>query len=181
MRSRTVSGSSETSLRKPLSEKKKNKGQKGNKVTPSTEKAHTTTASEDMWMASNGTSIRGWDFYRVDCACSAHVTSRRMSSSNSLRSRRRPVKGFEGSVLYARGQGNSKLKMRLPNNDSRDVTIRNVLYVPGSVNLFSQGMLMELSLRVAPVNGYGINIYNKNNCFVACAPQVAWVFPFDLI
>jgi len=50
-----------------------------------------------------------------------------------------------------------------------------------SVNLISQGMVMELSLRIVPVNGYGINIRNKSNCLVACALQVARMFPFDLI
>ena len=127
-------------------------------------------------MASNGT-LRDWDFY-LDCACSAHVTSRRdvFVEFTAIPEGTRPVKGFEGSVLYARGQGNIKLKMRLPNSGSRDVTIRNVLYVPGSVNIISQGMLMELGLRIVPVNGYGINIYNNINSLVACAPQVARCF-----
>jgi len=144
--------------------------------------ARTTTASEDVWMASNGTTMKDWDFY-LDCACSAHVSSRRdvFVEFTAIPEGTRPVKGFEGSVFYARGQGNIELKMRLPNSGSRDVTIRNFLYIPGSVNIISQGMLMELGLRIVPANGYGINIYNKDNCLVACAPQVARMFPFDLI
>ena len=70
--------------------------------------------------------------------------------------------------------------MRLPNETCKVVTIRNVLYVPGSVNLISQGILMELGLQIVVVNGYDINIYNKDNCLVAHAPQVARMFPFDL-
>ena len=70
--------------------------------------------------------------------------------------------------------------MRLPNETCKVVTIRNVLYVPGIVNLISQGILMELGLQIVAINGYGINIYDKNNCQVARAPQVARKFPFDL-
>jgi len=39
---------------------------------------------------------------------------------------------------------------------------------------------MELGLQIVAINGYGINIYDKNNCQVARAPQVARMFPFDL-
>ncbi|KAI5855780.1 hypothetical protein BZA05DRAFT_217646 [Tricharina praecox] len=126
---------------------------------------------------------RGWDFY-LDSACSTHVTSRRdvFVEYTEIPEGKRPVKGSEGSVLFARGPGNIKLRMRLPNNTSQDVTIRNVLYVPGSANLISQGMLMELGLRIVPVNGYGVKIYNRNNTrLLACAPQVAWMYPFDLV
>ena len=59
-----------------------------------------------------------------------------MSSSNSLRSQQgtRPVKGFEGYVLYACG---IKLKMRLPNNCSRDFTIRKS-YLSQEVSISSR-------------------------------------------
>ena len=39
---------------------------------------------------------------------------------------------------------------------------------------------MQLGFQIVAVNGYGINIYDKDNCLVACTPQVARIFPFDL-
>jgi len=47
---------------------------------------------------------KDWDFY-LDCVCSVHVTSRRDIFVNftAIPEGTRTVKGFEGSVIYARG------------------------------------------------------------------------------
>jgi len=155
------------------------KGQKHNKSEKSMAKVHTVT--DQLWTATDVGIPKDWDFY-LDCACSAHVTGRRDVFLNftPIPEGTQPVKEFEGSVLHPHGRGSIKLTMRLPNETCKVVTIRNVLYVPGSVNLISQGILMELGLRIVAVNGYGINIYDKDNCLVARAPQVARMFPFDL-
>ena len=43
-----------------------------------------------------------------------------------------------------------------------EVVVTNVLHVEGVHNLLSQSRLMDRGLRIVPVNGFGIKIYDKH-------------------
>jgi len=55
------------------------------------------------------------------------------------------------------------LRLRLPGgrHHIHEVVVRNVLHVKGANNSLSQSRLMDRELRIVPVNGYGIKIYDK--------------------
>jgi hypothetical protein len=63
-----------------------------------------------------------------------------------------------------------------------EVVVRDVLHVDGAHNSLSQSRLMDRGLRIVPVNGYGIKIYDNRGqgSLVAVAPQVGGLFRFDV-
>jgi len=60
--------------------------------------------------------------------------------------------------------------------------VRDVLHVAGAHNSLSQSRLMDRGLRIVPVNGYGIKIYDNRGqgSLVAVAPQVGGLFRLDV-
>jgi len=59
------------------------------------------------------------------------------------------------------GQGDVRLKFRLPRNREHEVVVSDVLHVKGAHNSLSQSRLMNRGLWIVPVNGFGIKIYAK--------------------
>ena len=67
------------------------------------------------------------------------------------------------------------------------MVVRDVLHVAGAHNSLSQSRLINRGLRIVPVNGIGIKIYDNANTgleglgtLVAVAPQVGGLFWFDV-
>jgi hypothetical protein len=112
--------------------------------------ANVGTSSDDhLWMTSSSGDVRKRDFY-LDGACSVHVCNRRdvFQTFLPLREGVRRVNGFEGSEKSAKGIGTIRLPMRLPGGKVSYAVIQNVLYIPESVNLISQGMIMDRGIRI---------------------------------
>jgi hypothetical protein len=132
-------------------------------------------------MTSSSGDVTKRDFY-LDGACSAHVCNRRdvFQTFLPLKDGVRKVNGFEGSEKSAKGIGTIRLPMRLPSGKVSYAVIQNVLYIPESVNLISQDMIMDRGIRIELINGYGANLYSNTDEMVATAPQIHRMLPFDI-
>jgi hypothetical protein len=76
----------------------------------------------------------------------------------------REIRHFAGRVAgKAIGYGDVRLTLQLPGGRRRmhGVVVRNVLHIEGAYSSLSQSRLMDKELRIVPVNGYGIKIYDK--------------------
>jgi transposase InsO family protein len=161
-------------------EKKKEKEDKEKKSAT----ANLTTTSDTLWMANadgNHEADPSKDVF-LDCACSRHVMNTKTFFTKylALREGVHEVRGFDGSIAYAKGVGNVRLPMRIPTGGVRWIELRNVLHVEESANLVSQGRLMRRGLHFE-VNGYGTNIYSPTTGeLLACAPLVGYMQPFDI-
>ena len=72
------------------------------------------------------------------------------------------IRDFPGRKAgKATRHGDVQQRLRLPGGQKHEVVVRNVLHVKGALNSLSQSRLMDRGLPIVPVNGYGINIYNK--------------------
>jgi len=129
--------------------------------------ATTTTSIENFWMTVTGRSPEKEGWY-LDCATTSHVCGdRRKFERYSEYTKRdgREIRDFAGKVAgKAIGHGDVRLRLRLPGGRHRihEVVVRNVLHVEGAHNSLSQSRLMDRGLRIVPVNGYGIKIYDKS-------------------
>jgi hypothetical protein len=56
-----------------------------------------------------------------------------------------------------------QLKFRLPGNREHVVVVRDVLHVAAAHNSLSQSRLMDRGLRIVPLNGFRIKIYDNTN------------------
>jgi hypothetical protein len=132
-------------------------------------------------MTSSSGDVTKRDFY-LDGACSAHVCNRRdvFQTFLPLKEGVRKVNGFEGSEKSAKGIGTIRLPMRLPGGKVSYAVIQNVLYIPESVNLISQGMIMDRGIWIDLINGCGANLYSNPGEMVATAPQIHRMLPFAI-
>jgi len=128
--------------------------------------AMTTRSIENYWMiVTNGESPSKESWY-LDCATTTHICGdRRKFERNTEYTKReeREIRDFAGRVAgKAIGHGDVRLRLRLPGGRSiHEVVVRNVLDVEGANNSVSQSWLMDQGLRIVPVNGYGVKIYDK--------------------
>jgi len=128
----------------------------------------TTTSIENYWMTvTNGESPSKESWY-LDCATTTHICGdRRKFERYTEYTKRdgREIHDFAGTVAgKAIGHGDVQLRLRLPGGRHRihEVVVRNVLHVEGAHYSLSQSRLMDRGLRIVPVNGYGIKIYEKS-------------------
>jgi len=128
----------------------------------------TTTSIENYWMTvTNGESPSKESWY-LDCATTSHICrDRRMFERYTEYTKRDgpEIRDFAGRVAgKAIGHGDVRLRLRLPGGRHRihEVVVRNVWHVEGAHNSLSQSRLMDRGLRIVPVNGYGIKIYDKS-------------------
>jgi hypothetical protein len=61
------------------------------------------------------------------------------------------------------GQGDVRLKFRLPGNREHEVVVSDVLHVKAAHDSLSQSRLMDRGRWTVTVNGYRIKIYNNAN------------------
>jgi len=157
--------------------------------------ATTTTSIENYWMTvTNGESPSKESWY-LDCATTTHICGDRRKFeryTEYTKREEREIRDFAGRVAgKAIGHGDVRLRLRLPGGRRNEVVVRNVLYVEGAHNSLSQSRLMDRGLRIVPVNGYGIKIYDKSpaedsargrgrGSLVGVARQIGGLFRLDV-
>ena len=126
----------------------------------------TTTSIENYWMTVTGRSPEKDGWY-LDCATTSNVCGDRGKFEQYTECTKRDgreIHHFAGRVAgKAIGHGHVRLRLRLPGGRQRihEVVVSNVLHEEGAHNSLSQSRLMDRGLRIVPVNGYGITIYDK--------------------
>jgi hypothetical protein len=155
--------------------------------------ATTMTSIENYWMTVTGRSPEKEAWY-LDCATTSHICGdRRKFQRYTEYTKRdeREIHDFAGRVAgKAIGYGDVRLRLRLPGyRRNHEVVVRNVLHIEGAHNSLSQSRLMDRGLRIVPVNGYGIKIYDKapaeyngrgRGSLVGVARQVGGLFRLDV-
>jgi len=126
----------------------------------------TTTSIENYWMTVTDRSPEKEGWY-LDCATTSHVCRDRRKFeryTEYTKRKEREIHDFAGRVAgKAIGYGDVQLRLRLPGyRRNHEVVVRNVLHIEGAHNSLSQSRLMDRGLRIVPVNGYGIKIYDKS-------------------
>jgi len=126
----------------------------------------TTTSIENYWMTVTGRSPEKESWY-FDCATTSHVCGDRqefVQYTQYAKRDEREIHDFTGMVTgKAIGYGDVQLRLRLPGHRRyHEVVVRNVLHIEGAHNSLSQSRLMGRGLRIVPVNGYRIKIYDKS-------------------
>jgi len=152
----------------------------------------TTTSIENYWMTVTGRSPEKEGWY-MDCATTTHICGdqqRFEQYTEYTKREEREICDFAGRKAgKATGHGDVRLRLRLPGGRKHEVVVRNVLHVEGAPNSLSQSWLMDWGLRIVPVNGYGIKIYDKvpaeyngrsRGNLVGVAPQIGGLFRLDM-
>jgi hypothetical protein len=153
----------------------------------------TTTSIENYWMTvTNGKSPSKESWY-LDCATTSHICGDRQRFeryTEYTKREEREIRNFAGRKAgKAIGHGDVRLRLRLPGGRKHEVVVRNVLHVEGAHNSLSQSRLMDRGLRIVPVNGYGIKIYDKapaeyngrgRGSLVGVARQMGGLFRLDV-
>jgi hypothetical protein len=156
----------------------------------------TTTSIENYWMTvTNGKSPSKESWY-LDCATTSHICGDRQRFeryTEYTKREEREIRNFAGRKAgKAIGHGDVRLRLRLPGGRHRihEVVVRNVLHVEGAHNSLSQSRLMDRGLRIVPVNGYGIKIFDKSPIdsargrgrgnLVGVAHQIGGLFRLDV-
>jgi hypothetical protein len=162
--------------------------------TAAAETTMTMTSIENYWMTVTGRSPSKESWY-LDCATTSHICEdRRKFEWYTEYTKRdgREIRDFAGTVAgKAIGHGDVRLRLRLPGGRHRihEVVVRNVLHVEGAHNSLSQLRLMDRGLRIVPVNGYGIKVYDKapaestgrgRGSLVGVARQIGGLFRLDV-
>jgi len=155
----------------------------------------TTTSIENYWMTVTNRESPSKESWYLDCATTSHICGdRRKFERYTEYTKRdgREIRDFAGSVAgKAIGHGDVRLRLRLPGGRKHEVVVRNVLHVEGAHNSLSQSRLMDRGLRIVPVNGYGIKIYDKSpaedsargrgrGSLVGVARQIGGLFRLDV-
>ena len=126
----------------------------------------TTTSIEDYWMTTTGREAPSKESWYLDCATTSHVCGDRRKFERYTEYTKREeweIRDFAGRVAgKATGHGDVRLRLWSPGGRNHEVVVRNVLLVKGVHNSLSQSRLMDRGLRIVPVNGYGIKIYDKS-------------------
>ena len=126
----------------------------------------TTTSIENYWMTVTGRSLEKESWY-FDCATTSHVCGDRPElvqyTQYAIRDQWE-IHDFAGRVAgKAIRYGDMRLRLRLPGyRRNHEVVVRNVLHMEGAHKVLLQSRLMDRGLRIVPVNGYGIKIYDKS-------------------
>jgi len=159
------------------------------------------TTIENHWVTdTGGKTAPSKESWYLDCASTSHICGDRRKFARYTeftKKDEREIHDFAGTVAgKAIGQGDVRLRLRLPGSRTHgghrihEVVVRDVLDVAGAHNLLSQSRLMDRGLRIVPVNGFGIKIYDKapaigtgrggQGSLVAVAPHVGGLFRFDV-
>ena len=155
------------------------------------------TTIENYWVTdtTGGKTAPSKESWYLHCASTSHVCGDRrkiVRYTGFTKKDAREIRDFAGKVAgKAIGQGDVRLRFRLPGGRDRinEVVVRDVLHVEGAHNSLSQSRLIDRGLRIVPVNGYGIKIYDApamgtgrggQGSLVAVAPQIGGLFRFDV-
>jgi hypothetical protein len=126
--------------------------------------ATTTISIENHQMTVTGRTPEKEGWY-LDCATTCHICAdtRKFEWYTEYTKRDgREINDFAGRVVgKAIGGGDVPLRLRLPGGRTHEVVVRNILHVEGAYNSLSQSRLMDRELRIVPVSGYGMTIYDK--------------------
>jgi len=127
----------------------------------------TTTSIENYWMTVTNRESPSKESWYLDCATTSHICGDRQEFvryTQYAKRDEREIHDFAGRVAgKAIGYGDVRLRLRLPGyRRNHEVVVRNVLHIEGAHNSLSQSRLMDRGLRIVPVNGYGIKIYDKS-------------------
>jgi hypothetical protein len=155
--------------------------------------ATTTTSIENYWMTVTSRSPEKEAWY-LDCATTSHICGDRRKFeryTEYTKKEEREIGDFAGRVAdKAIGHRDVRLKLRLPGGRKHEVVVRNVLHVKGAHNSLSQSRLMDRGLRIVPVNGYGIKIFDQSPTdsargrgrgnLVGVARQIGGLFRLDV-
>jgi len=159
-------------------------------ITTARDSVEMTTIIENYWVTdtTGGKTAPSKESWYLDCASTSHVCGdQRMFAryTGFTKKDEREIRDFAGKVAgRAIGQGDVRFSLRLPGYCRIDeVVVRDVLHVAGAHNSLSQSRLMDRGLRIVPVNGYGIKIYENlgQGSLVAVAPQVGGLCRFDVV
>ena len=159
------------------------------------------TTIENYWVTDTGgkTAPSKQSWY-LDCPSTSHRCGdqRKFARYTGFTKKdEQDIRDFAGKVPgKVIGQGDVQLRLRSPGRRTHgghrvhEVVVRDVLHVAGAHNSLSQSRLMDRGLRIVPVNGFGIKIYDKapamgtgrggQGSHVAVAPQVGGLFRFDV-
>jgi len=126
------------------------------------------TSIANYWMSvTNGESPSKESWY-LECATTSHICRDRRMFERYMEYTKRDRQEICDSAGRVAGKairhGDVRLRFRLPGGRHRihEVVVRNVLHVEGAHNSLSQSRLMGRGLRIVPVNGYRIKIYDKS-------------------
>jgi hypothetical protein len=89
------------------------------------------------------------------------------------------VMRYNGVTSYASGYGCVRLICQLPDGKTETIILQEVVHLPGSFNLISQSQIVDKDVKVAPVNHYGLNLYNIHGKLIATVRQVDGQFVLD--
>jgi len=174
---------------------------KDDTITAARDSAEMTTTIENYWVTdTGGKTAPSKESWYLDCASTSHICGDRrkfVRYTGFTKKDEREIRDFAGTVAgKAIGHGDVRLRLRLPGSRTHgghrvhEVVVRDVLHVAGAHNSLSQSRLMDRGLRIVPVNGFGIKIYDKapaigtgrggQGSLVAVAPQVGGLFRFDV-
>jgi len=154
----------------------------------------TTTSIENYWMTVMTGESPSKESWYLDCATTSHVCGDRQEFvryTEYAKRDEREIHDFAGRAAgKAIGYGEVGLRLRLPGyRRNHEVVVRNVLHIEGAHNSLSQSRLMDRGLRIVPVNGYGIKIYDKpppestgqgRGSLVGVARQIGGLFRLDV-
>jgi len=126
----------------------------------------TTTSIENNWRTVMNRESPSKESWYLDCTTTSHICGDRQEFvryTKYAKRDEREIHDFAGRVAdKAIEYGDVRLRLRLPGyRRNHEVVVRNVLHIKGAHSSLSQSRLMDRVLRIVPVNGYGIKIYNK--------------------
>jgi hypothetical protein len=126
----------------------------------------TTTTIENYWITVTSSESPSKESWYLDCTTTFHNCGDRRKFewyTEYTKREEREIRDFAGRVASkAIGHGDVRLRFRLPGGCRNEEVVRNVLNVGGVHHSVSQSRLMDRGLRIVPVNGYGIKIFEKS-------------------
>jgi len=125
-----------------------------------------TTSIENYWMTVTIPESTLKESWYLDCASTSHICGDRRKFeryTEYTKREEREIRDVTGRIAgKAIGYGDVRLRLQLPGySRNHEVVVRNVLHIKGAHNSLSQSQLMDRGLRIVPINGYGIKIYDK--------------------
>jgi hypothetical protein len=125
------------------------------------------TSIENYWMTVTNRESPSKETWYFDCATTSHICRdwRKFERYTEYTKRKeRGIRYFDKRVpVKAIGYGDIPLRLRLPGYcRNHEAVVRNVFHIEEAHNSLSQSQLMDQGLLIVPVNGYGIQIYDKS-------------------
>jgi len=153
-------------------------------ATASTEASVTstlTTSIENYWMVASSSASSSYWF--IDCGCMTHISGRwsMFITYTEYPPNTKMVNGYNGPTSFASGYASVRLICLLPDGKTEMIIFREVVHLPGLLNLISQSQIMDKDVKVKLVNCYGLKLYNRHGKLIASAPQVDGLFVLDRV